>query len=189
MTAHRLICQYVNRDVNIFLVFYISCSADQGPPCNYPRWSIACKIWNHTNMDCSYRDLECVPPIRHKASLVLLDLSNNRLTYTSGLNGLNNLHSLVLSNNLITYLPDDVFSGLHNLLSLDLNSNNLLSIKNNSFSGLSKLVSLNLFWNRLSFIGSSIFSELKELRSLDLSANTISILEKGAFVELTKITI
>ena len=133
----------------------------------YPQGSVTCKVWNRTNMDCSYRNLVCVPPLRHKVSLELLDLSNNlipKLTAHAFV-VLNRLHNLDLSVNLITHLQKDVFSGLNNLLRLDLSWNNISSIDNSTFIGLSKLRHLNLFLSNLRILSGSPFKHLASLQT------------------------
>ena len=64
-------------------------------PCAYPKGSLSCKAWNYTNMDCSYRDLGCIPPIRRKSKLELLDLSHNKL-YTLTENAFDGFYNFFL---------------------------------------------------------------------------------------------
>ena len=183
-------------------------SAEQ-PPCIFPNGSIACKVWNHTNLDCRRRNLVCVPPLSHARSVKLLDLSANQLRFISKntFSRHANLLHLSLATNQISILQDGSFSGLHALLSLDLEDNRLSALRGNVFSELYELQSLNLSSNNLCFFNDSIFhrlrnfdilklsnnrlhtldgspdvfSELHNLQSLDLSSNIIRILDNNSF--------
>ena len=120
--------------------------------CQFPSGSIACKIWNNTNMDCSQRELVCIPQLHHKASLELLDLSHNKLTV----------------------LPTDVFLGFDKLQTLDLSHSSLSSIQDGAFNELHNLISLDLSGNNISIINEATFAGLIKLKRLDLSnPNTI----------------
>ena len=166
-------------------------------PCTYPQGSIPCKVWNYTNVDCSYRELDCIPPLPHVASLKLLDLSRNEITNISGgifsnlqelqslgpsgndisavqhnaFNRLQELQHLDLSSNYISYMQGGALSELSNLLSLDLSWNFLSTLHNDTFSGLYKLQRLHLTSNNISFINSNVFRGINKLKDLDLSYN------------------
>ena len=73
----------------------------QQSPCTYPHGSIPCKVWNHTYLDCTFRELDCIPPLPHASSLRLLDLSNNKISHIldDALSNLCELQSLDLSRN------------------------------------------------------------------------------------------
>ena len=119
--------------------FYASSLEDD--VCTFPSASIACKVWNYTNMD-----LDCVPPLQHKASLESLNMSHNKLTTLTehAFMGFTGLYALDLSSSSISSLPDNVFSELHSLQMLNLSSNGIWSVANSVFSGLSKLKTLDL---------------------------------------------
>ena len=163
--------------------------------CTFPSSSIACKIWNYTNMDCSRRELVCIPLLSHKVSLELLDLSNNKLSVLyqdsfsgliklktldlssnniSTINGdtfiqLNSLQTLDMSQNSLQSLSDDVFSELLNLKNLYLNENADFSVKYRMLTGLGKLQTLDLTWTMLDFTRDSRpFKDLHSLRTLSL---------------------
>ena len=145
--------------------------------CSFPPGSIACKAWNYTNMDCSWRELACVPQLRNNASLELLDLSNNELTdLPEGVfSGFIKLHTLDLSSNGFSTLNVDTFSVLPNLQSLDLSYNFPMSSVNGTFTGLGKLKRLVLSSSQrhLNFTSVSPFQYLVSLQTLLLVA-TIS---------------
>ena len=141
-------------------------------PCSFPSGSIACKIWNYTNMDCSWRELVCIPPLRQQVSLELLDLSNNKLTdLPRGLfSGFYNLQTLHLSGNNISAINEDVFIGLTKLHTLDLSSNFIESVPDNAFKGLNILRTLSMSSNHhLGYLSNNAFSGLHNLVNLDLS--------------------
>ena len=146
--------------------------------CTFPPGSITCKVWNYTNMDCSWRELVCIPPLYHKASMESLDLSRNRLETLpqSTFMGFTRLHTLDLSSNSISYLIDNLFSGLNNLLILNLSSNGIKSIENSAFSGLSRLKTLDLSWNEdFDISNGSPFQDLPSLQTLDLYSSDHSL--------------
>ena len=115
--------------------------------CSYPPGSISCKAWNHTNMDCSWRELDCIPQLRHRKSLELLDLSHNNLNV----------------------LPDGVFSDFIKLQTLDLSNNRISAINGSTFIGLNLLQSLDMSDTLLRSLPDGVFSGLPNLLSLDLS--------------------
>ena len=138
--------------------------------CTFPPGSIACKVWNHTNMDCAWRELVCVPPLHHKTSLESLDLSHNKLETIpeNVFMGFNKLQTLDLSSNMISLLNDNSFYGLDQLSTLDLSSNSISSLPENVFRGLHNLLMLNLSSCGIESIGNNTFSELSTLKILDL---------------------
>ena len=174
----------------IFLVYLVLSSTyaeSTEDICSFPHQSIACKRWNYTNMDCSWRELVCIPQLRNNASLELLDLSNNELTVLpeDAFSGFIKLQTLDLSVNRLSYINVDTFSVLHNLLSLNL-SDNTMSFINGTFIGLGKLKSLKLSSSDLhvprvshiAFTSDSPFQYLLSLQTLSLN----SLVETGVTV-------
>ena len=123
--------------------------------CAYPKGSLSCKTWNYTNMDCTYRDLDCIPPIRQKSKLELLDLSHNKLhTWTDvAFVGFYKLQILNMSLNLIASIHVSAFAGLDQLHTLDLSSNNIKSLSDEGFKELRNLQILFVNDNYLYTIG------------------------------------
>ena len=95
--------------------------------------------------------------------------------------GLTELKILILSFNLLTYLPENIFNGLSNLTSLNLSNNNITSMDGNKFIGLDKLKYIDLSSNK--FTGDSIgkvfgrFHELVSLRIIQIENNLLDNLE------------
>ena len=126
---------------------FVNAADDVG--CTFPSNSIACKVWNYTNTDCSGRELVCIPPLRHKPSLESLDLSHNELTALSAHSfcGLMKLRTLDLSYNNISAINGDTFRGLNLLQTLDMSHNSLQSLPDDVFSGFLILKNLYLNYN------------------------------------------
>ena len=168
--------------LHVYLVLksaYVDSTEDT--PCSFPQQSIACKVWNHTNMDCSWRELVCIPHLRNNASLELLDLSNNELTVLprGAFSGLK-LQTLNLSSSNISTVNADAFSGLNELQILDLSSNTISTINVDTFSVLCNLLSLDLRDNPLSSVNGT-FTDLGNLKTLDLSVSKRSMMRHLSF--------
>ena len=177
--------------VILLCLFPQSVCSESTEPCSYPPGRIACKIWNHTNLDCTFRNLACIPPISpgHKTSLELLDLSNNELAVLpeNVFSGLNKLQTLDFSENLISTFYEFTFAGLHSLQTLSFYRNRIRSIPDNAFCGLDSLTNLEMTYNLVSFLGDNSFMHLSSLISLDLSSNVISFLCNDTFKGLDKL--
>ena len=202
--------------IHIVIIYLVSHSADikatAESSCSFPPGSIACKVWNHTNMDCSWRELDCIPLVRHKASLKLLDMSHNNLTVlpegafsgfiklktldlsSNGISvkngmfiGLNMLQTLDMSHNFLEYIPDDAFSGLDMLQTLDVSHNWLQSLPDNVFSGLPNLLSLYLSNMDLHSVNNRTFNGLGKLETLDLSSGRGLVLYDSPFQYLSSL--
>ena len=149
-------------------------------PCTYPKGSVACKIYNDTKIDCSWRDLVCIPPLHHKSVLELLDLSHDKLTKLNenSFSGLNRLLTLDLSFNDISAITNGAFSGIINLRVLDLSANAISTLRTSVFHKLGNLHTLDLSSNFISGIDlhENLFSELNLLQTLDMSRNSITSL-------------
>ena len=158
------------------------------PSCTFPRGSIACKIWNQTNMDCSRRELMCIPQLSHTASLKLLDLSHNMLTVLlkNAFFGFDALQILDLSSSSISSIQGGTFKGLHNLLTLDLSSNIISFIIEATFAGLSKLKHLDLS-NQYIHTDVSISSPFQDLGSLETLSINIRNISSATFSGLTSL--
>ena len=164
--------------ITIYFLYHAydaACNVSTDPPhrkprCTYPKGSLSCKIWNYTNMDCSYRDLDCIPSIQQKSKLELVDLSHNKLhTLTENVFvGFNKLQILNLSSNLISSIHVSAFAGLDQLLTLDLSSNYINSLSDDGFKELQNLKFLYLNDNFLSFVGNRTFYGLNQLKTLNL---------------------
>ena len=148
----------------------------------YQQQSMACKMWDYTNMDCSKRYLRCIPRIlTHNDEITLLDLSSNKIRFIS--NGAFHGHqklttTLKLSVNVTSYLEDNTFSGLYNLLTLNFKENYIFYIQANVFSSLHKLQHLDISYNNISSLHDKAFTGLHDLRTLRLGGNHISLSDK-----------
>ena len=177
----RYICIFI-----IYLVSHSACiKAAAESSCSFPPGSIACKVWNHTNMDCSWRELDCIPQLHHKASLESLDLSNNDLNVLpdGAFSGFIKLQILNLSYNSLGALPDNAFSELPNLLSLNL-ADSLNSVSDRTFNGLHKLKTLYLSYSHYVLIYGSPFKYLYSLQTLSLRIHRTQTVTPATFVGL-----
>ena len=91
------------------------------------------------------------------------------------------LEAVWLSSNVLTTLPDNVFSNLDKLRSLYLNQNRLASLPPDVFSGLLNLEELWLNANELSALPATVFSDLVGLRWLFLDQNELGALPPTVF--------
>ena len=114
---------------------------------NYPIGSLACKTYEMTKMDCSYRDLFEVTRLDQNG-IIELDLSQNHLINITG----------------------EPFEKLHMLLVLDLSYNEISNMSATSLKGLKSLKQLNLQYNYLVDLPSHIFANFN-LLLLNLAAN------------------
>ena len=169
--------------IHLVLVSALHAGSTEETPCSFPSGSIACKIWNYTNMDCSWRELVCIPPLRHTEYLELLDMSHNKLSelLENSFIGFPNLLNLDLSTNNITTLNGKVFNRLNNLQTLDLSSNKMIYITDDAFISLDKLQTLDLSWNSISTLTNDTFSGMKMLQNLDMSFNSLSFVSDNVF--------
>ncbi|GAB1860996.1 Protein toll [Camponotus japonicus] len=126
--------------------------------------------------------------------------------------GFENIKSLILSSNNISYIDEDLLTDLTNLTGLNLRDNNLRlingifnhtpqlqwleladnnlqSIELGTFGNLKNLTLLNLWQNHLTELQSGIFDELVALQSLDLNRNDIIDLPKDIFAKLKNLKI
>lgn len=143
-----------------------------------------------------------------------LKLNNNLITHFPQLNGLidlkqlvlhhnsidslqevttdfyPNLHSIDLSHNLLTTIPNTFFTNRStHLTSISLSNNRISSIEKNSFDNLTQLEVLRLFKNKISSIPKELFRKLTALKELDLSRNRLESLEGLAFHGLESLQI
>ena len=178
----------------IVLMFYqvveFSCFVPRDrPSCTYPKGSITCKVWNHTNVDCSFRELVCIPSLPQDVFLEFVDLSHIQLSTIPdyAFNQLNMLQSLDLSFNSILSIQGRAFIGLQDLLKLDMSHNSIFALTNNGFNGLPELQSLDLSWNSISFITDDAFNDLNELKLLDLKGNKLRNITGSFFEDLSSL--
>ncbi|XP_063294584.1 toll-like receptor 5 [Pelobates fuscus] len=125
----------------------------------------------------------CSPVVAGKhtrmSGLLFLDMSNNAMgtVWKSGqcgdiFMGLEQLHTLNLSKNDLTSLPENLFRGLLSLRTLDLSQNQLTRIQSGLFLGLGTMKSLNLGSNTLITLSDSNLEPLSSLKTIDLSEIT-----------------
>lgn len=92
------------------------------------------------------------------------------------------LESLNLDNNLLTFLPEHVFAGLVNLKSLSLRNNSIESLSSDLFKFNLKLEHIDFSNNKLTKVPPSIFSNLSALKLASFHGNPCI---DSAFPEVT----
>ncbi|KAM4587598.1 amphoterin-induced protein 1-like [Odontesthes bonariensis] len=143
-----------------------------GAPLDYKKTCVCAS----NIISCSNANLTNVP-IALPQHAAVLDLSFNSITklraeWTPV--KLNRLHSLLLSNNGLTFLSSEAFVHVTKLRYLDLSSNGLRQLDEFIFEPLEHLEVLLLYKNNISQIDRSAFSGLNSLQRLYLSHNQIS---------------
>lgn len=141
--------------------------------------SVDCKkvcMFASNILSCSRMNLSNVP-INLPPYTAVLDLSFNsinklRAEWTP--KSLSRLHSLLLSNNELTFLSTEAFLYVTKLRYLDLSSNSLRQLDEFIFEPLEHLEVLLLYNNRIAQIDRSAFAGLNSLERLYLSQNQIS---------------
>ena len=138
----------------------------------YPKTSLACKLFNKSVLDCSRRGLLVIPPIG-KRNATSMDLSDNKIHFISPteLVGQTRLRSIDFTKNELINITGSPFADLGSLVHLNLTSNQLSSLASTAFTGLHDLEYLNISYNKLIILPDHVFRDLQSLKSLDLSTN------------------
>lgn len=167
----------------------------------------------HTIANCSSRGLDTVPYGLH-FNIEEMDLSSNKFTnltsyafksynnlkvlrlrnntikliYMEAFSNLVDLHTLDLSNNLLSSVPSTtIWSTLPSLVNLNLAGNNLMMVMDDTFKGLGKLKILDLGGNRISELEPNAMQGLNELQILRLEYNALRTLHRGTFQHLSPV--
>ena len=129
-------------------------------------------------LDLSFNAILSLDGIMLPASLIKVNIMNNRLTQFPNSFSESKVQIIDLGRNEIDVLNNDTFTNISSLRNLDLSHNRLNSIEEGSFRHLSTLKLLNLSHNELSLnLSKDIFNGLTSLTCLDLSFNKINKLE------------
>lgn len=107
------------------------------------------------------------------ANLVELDVSNNFLTFipNEALSDVPDLRELSIRNNSLSYIPANAFKGTHELVHLDLALNKIRNIDDRAFAYLSKLEVLDLSSNKLHALKVHVLQPLDSLHGLYVHGN------------------
>ena len=122
----------------------------------------------------------------HLASVNRINLNGKGIWFfePGDFDGLSNLETLELQNNLLSSFSSNFFDPLTNLTSLNLDNNRIYSLPGGIFDPLTNLTSLNLNYNRIGSLPEGIFNQLTRLEVLGLAGNDISELPEGIFDQL-----
>ncbi|VDO68330.1 unnamed protein product [Heligmosomoides polygyrus] len=142
--------------------------------------------------------------------LIVLTLSNNRITQLEKLSLPPSLSILELKNNLLTQIPYLALKDKGALQVLDLDSNNISSLQYNaevhfknelrlvlrnnkirtltatSLKSFRKFKELDVSYNQISSIFPSAFESISQVKALDLSYNNLAYIARGTFKNLAK---
>ena len=152
-----------------FMILCIYCILINSVSQEYSSGSLACKMHNTSEMDCSRRNLVDFP-VLDKHWTTVLDLSYNQLQgiHGSPFHNLSNLSKLDLSSNMISMLNSNTFRGPSFLLKLDLSNNDLQTLSSDVFSIIPKLVYLDIRGNNVSDIPRQTLATLQFLEYLHI---------------------
>ena len=155
---------------------------------DYPPGSLACKTYDMTKTDCSYRFFVIVP-VLDQNSTTLLDLSHNYLMNitSSPFEKLPSVLTLNLGYNEISQMSPASFRGLHLLKYLDLQENRIIDLPKIIFSDLVNLIELNLDLNYFTAIPGQALAPLHSLQYLSFFNGNVKVREMdlGNFQNLT----
>ncbi len=93
------------------------------------------------------------------------------------------LRWLILRNNVIKFLPGNLFQHLDVAKYIDLGHNVISEIHPHTFKGVGTVQILKLDFNKLAFLAPCTFKEMRSLIALDLSNNYLTILGYNVFCE------
>jgi Leucine-rich repeat (LRR) protein len=99
-----------------------------------------------------------------------------------------NLHTLSITNTLLTTLPNWLLSTMPELSNLELWHNQISFLQEWMFTSVPNLTTLNLEHNQLTGIWSSVFSSLSWLTSLNIGYNQLTEIWSSAFTNLSWLT-
>lgn len=112
-------------------------------------------------------------------TLLELNLKDNRLTELSSLSRLTSLTNLILSSNLLSNLPEDIFRNVTVLENLDLSENQLTLLPETIFNDLFSIKAIHLHNNNLSKVDAKLFEDQVFIQQLYLSNNQLENLPLG----------
>jgi hypothetical protein len=116
--------------------------------------------------------------------ITILNLNKNRLYSIKFVDFINiaRIHNLYMSDNLISFIEDNVFKKVKELQVLDLSINNITNLFNFTLTGLFSLHTLNLSSNSIAYLQNGVFDDLARVITIDLSSNLIKSIEESTFI-------
>lgn len=134
-----------------------------------------------------YNKLKDLPKnVFAETHLDYLNLDHNQFTSLEsiGLAGINNLKTLILSNNNVTHLTEKSFENLTTLENLNLSFNKFGPLETNLFDRLPNLQGLSLMQTNIANLEFMTFVKLTKLTVLDISGNPLKVIDFGDHLPL-----
>lgn len=145
-----------------------------------------CSCFQRT-VRCVRMQLREIPRFPSDTSIIDLRYNSLQSLPPNAFLGLNQVHTIFLSENEIGFIQEDSFSGLGSLKYLYINNNRISQIARGSFRGLDFLEGLFLENNDIWQIGPSTFDDLSRLNRLFLFGNKLTTLPVGLFDNLVSL--
>lgn len=116
-------------------------------------------------------------------NITTLDVSNNNISFlhSSAFQGMPLLENLHLSRNHIQKISRKSFAGLSHLKKLHLDLNSLDTLYSNILAGLNKLEMISVAHNKLKRVRNNVFSDMPELSEIYLNNNQLDTLDEESF--------
>ena len=151
---------------------------------HYSIYSLPCKLFNSTILDCTYRNLSTIPPL--PPNITVLRMSFNKLQNIAKSDFINQNELEIILLDQQRTLKDINGSPFAGLLTTTLNLSNagLISLSSRSLRGLFHLQVLDLQMNSLHTLPADIFCDLTMLLYLDLSFNHLTTIPDIALSKL-----
>uniref|UniRef100_T2MBW6 Chondroadherin-like protein n=1 Tax=Hydra vulgaris TaxID=6087 RepID=T2MBW6_HYDVU len=150
-----------------------------------------CLCTNNGEISCTKQNLTSkdIEMMLFPINATMLNLTENLLTYlpTNIFNNFTKLKTIDLRRNLLDYLPSNLSLEIPSLNVIYLNNNKLREIKESSFDGYDKIITLDLSGNLLENIPPSVFKKCADLLHLNLRANQIDKINDQSFATLEKL--
>ncbi|PAV59607.1 hypothetical protein WR25_05208 [Diploscapter pachys] len=124
----------------------------------------------------------------HRLRLIVLTLSNNRITEIEKMSLPRTLSFLDLRNNLLRQIPFLALKDVANLNSINLESNNISLLQSHPEVRFENEISLLLRNNKIKTLDGHSFRSFKRIKDLDISYNQIHLIEQDTFESISSLS-
>ena len=173
--------------VHVFYITAINGDYDGQTSYHCSIYSLPCKLFNSTLLDCTYRNLSTIPPL--PPNITTLNMSFNKLQNITKSDFINqNVLEIIILDQQPTLkdINGSPFAGLPTI-TLNLSNVGLNSLGSKSLRGLYRLQVLNLRKNSLHILPVDVFCDLTFLVYLDLSYNPLTSIPDIALSQLNQL--